>query len=32
VRWGEDGADSVCHLRALFRGEKGQWEGFWSRN
>ena len=32
MRWGEDGADSVCHLRALFRGEKGQWEGFWSRN
>jgi hypothetical protein len=32
MRWGEGGADSVCHLRALFRGEKGQWEGFWSRN
>jgi len=32
MRWGEDGADAVAHLRALFRGEKGQWEGFWSRN
>ncbi len=32
MRWGEDGADSVCHLRALFRGERGQWEGFWSQN
>jgi hypothetical protein len=32
MRWGEDGADAVCHLRALFRGEKGQWEGFWSEN
>jgi hypothetical protein len=32
MRWGEEGADSMCHLRALFRGEKGQWEGFWSRN
>ena len=32
MRWGEDGADAVCHLRALFRSEPGQWEGFWSRN
>ena len=32
MRWGEEGADAVAHLRALFRGEKGQWEGFWSRN
>jgi hypothetical protein len=32
MRWGEDGADAVAHLRALFRSEKGQWEGFWSRN
>ncbi len=30
MRWGEQGADAVCHLRALFRGEKGQWEAFWS--
>jgi hypothetical protein len=32
MRWGEDGADAVCHRRALFRGEKGQWEAFWSEN
>jgi hypothetical protein len=32
MRWGEDGADAVCHLRALFRSEPGQWEAFWSRN
>lgn len=32
MRWGEEGADAIAHLRALFRGEKGQWEGFWSRN
>jgi hypothetical protein len=32
MRWGTDGADSLCHLRALFRGENGQWEGFWNQN
>jgi hypothetical protein len=32
MRWGEDGADAVCHLRALFLSEKGQWDAFWSRN
>lgn len=32
MRWGEDGADAVAHLRALLRGEKGQWEGFWPQN
>jgi hypothetical protein len=26
MRWSEAGADAVCHLRALFRSEKGQWE------
>jgi hypothetical protein len=31
MRWGEDGADALCHLRALYRSEKGQWEAFWSR-
>ena len=31
MRWGEDGADAVCHLRALYRSEKGQWEAFWRR-
>jgi hypothetical protein len=32
MRWGEDGADAVCHLRALFRGEEGQWDAFWNRD
>jgi hypothetical protein len=31
MRWGEEGADALCHLRALYRGEKGQWEAFWNR-
>jgi hypothetical protein len=29
MRWSEAGADAVCHLRALFKSEKGQWEAFW---
>ncbi len=32
MRWGEDGADAVCHLRALYRSETGQWEAFWNRD
>ncbi len=28
MRWGEAGADGVCHLRALFRSEKGQWDDY----
>lgn len=32
MRWGTDGADQVAHIRALFRGETGQWDAFWSRN
>jgi hypothetical protein len=32
MRWGEDGADGVCHLRALYRSEKGQWDAFWKRD
>jgi hypothetical protein len=32
MRWSAEGADALCHLRALFRSEKGQWEAFWSRN
>jgi hypothetical protein len=32
MRWGEDGAHAVCHLRALYRSEKGQWEAFWNRD
>jgi hypothetical protein len=32
MRWAEFGTDNVCHLRALFRSEKGQWDAFWSRS
>ena len=39
MRWGEEGADAVCHLpsaichlRALYRSEKGRWEAFWNRD
>src|SRR5262249_55622400 len=28
MRWGEQGADAICHLRALFRSEKGQWDAY----
>jgi hypothetical protein len=31
LRWGEDGAHAVCHVRALYRSEKGQWDAFWNR-
>jgi hypothetical protein len=30
MRWGEAGADAICHIRALFRSEKGQWDAFWA--
>lgn len=30
MRWGAPGADGVCHLRALFRSEPGQWDAFWA--
>ena len=29
MRWKETGADAICHLRALFRSEKGQWDAYW---
>ena len=32
MRWGADGANTVCHLRALYRSEKGQWDAFWCRD
>lgn len=32
MRWGEKGADAVCHLRALFLSDTAQWDGFWNRN
>jgi len=30
-RWGEGGAHALCHVRALYRSEEGQWEAFWQR-
>lgn len=30
MRWGEEGTDAMCHLRALYLSEKGQWEAFWA--
>jgi hypothetical protein len=30
MRWSEAGADAMCHLRALFRSEIGQWDAFWT--
>jgi hypothetical protein len=30
MRWGSDGADAVCHLRALYEGETSQWDAFWA--
>jgi hypothetical protein len=29
MRWRKRGSDTVCHLRALFLSEPGQWEAFW---
>jgi hypothetical protein len=29
MRWSEDGADAVCHLRALFKSDPSQWDAFW---
>jgi hypothetical protein len=29
MRWSEPGAHALCHVRALYRSEKGQWEAFW---
>jgi len=31
MRWREYGTDNVCHLRALFKSEKGQGHAFWER-
>jgi hypothetical protein len=30
MHWEADGADAVCHLRALFLSDQGQWDGFWN--
>lgn len=29
MRWGEDGADHVAHLRALFKSGDRQWDAYW---
>lgn len=29
MRWGEHGANAICHLRALYCSEPDQWEAFW---
>lgn len=31
MRWGEQGTDEMCQLRALYRSEPRQWELFWTR-
>lgn len=31
MRWGEQGTDDMCQLRALYRSEAKQWELFWER-
>jgi len=30
MRWGEEGADAVCHLRALYLSEPVCWDSFWN--
>jgi hypothetical protein len=32
MRWGQDGTDEMCHLRALWKSESAQWDAFWARN
>ncbi len=32
MRWSEAGSHALCHLRALYRSELGQWDGFWQRD
>jgi hypothetical protein len=29
MRWGEEGSDAVAHLRALYRSDPDQWDGYW---
>lgn len=29
MRWGSDGSNAVCHLRALLLSERNQWDSFW---
>jgi len=30
MRWGQAGADAVCHLRALYLSEPSCWDSFWN--
>jgi hypothetical protein len=32
MRWRAYGTDNVCHLRALYKSERGQWDAFWQPN
>jgi len=32
MRWGEPGTHEMCHIRALYRSEAGQWHAFWQRH
>jgi hypothetical protein len=32
MRWGEPGSHEVCHVRALYRSERCQWQAFWRRH
>lgn len=32
MRWGDDGANALCHLRALFLSEPDQWDEFWRKH
>ena len=32
MRWREYGTDTVCHLRALFKSDSGQWDAFWGHS
>jgi hypothetical protein len=32
MRWREYGTDTLCHLRALFKSEDGQWQAFWRQS
>jgi hypothetical protein len=32
MRWREVGSHALCHVRALYRSERGQWQAFWRHN
>ena len=31
MRWRESGSEGMCHLRALFLSQPGQWDAFWEK-